>query len=409
MKSLLLLCCVLFFGSALQAQQYQFIYLQTDNKQPFYVRVNEKLYSSSAAGYLVIPKLKDGMQNLSVGFPKNEWPAQNLNVNIAGKDLGFLLKPFDNNKWGLFNLQTMEVVKVTDDKKTEVSSTTTSKTDQFSNILADVVNTPSIKEEKKEVVKQDPTPEVPKPAPAPQPVVETVAVAPAVVEPGVKEINAAVDIRKLSSTTDTEGLVMVYVDKMREGTDTIQIFIEAPKKIIQEMPAVKQVVVAEKLQEETKTVTAAVSNDPSAPKFIDITLTNPNEKVTAGEEIKEQQSYGETKTTSSTANESVKPLMINSDCKQLATEADFLKIRKKMTAEKDEDGMVKAATRMFKQKCYSTEQVKNLSVLFLKDEGKYKLFDAAYPHIHDTQSFKQLESQLTDTYIITRFRAMIRN
>ena len=80
-----------------------------------------------------------------------------------------------------------------------------------------------------------------------------------------------------------------------------------------------------------------------------------------------------------------------------------------MTAEKDEDGMVKAATRMFKQKCYSTEQVKNLSVLFLKDEGKYKLFDAAYPHIHDTQSFKQFESQLTDTYIITRFRAMIRN
>ena len=80
-----------------------------------------------------------------------------------------------------------------------------------------------------------------------------------------------------------------------------------------------------------------------------------------------------------------------------------------MTGESNDDDMVKAAIKLFKQKCYSTDQVKNLSVLFLNDEGKYKLFDAAYPHIHDTQSFKELESQLSDAYIITRFRAMIRN
>jgi Domain of unknown function (DUF4476) len=80
-----------------------------------------------------------------------------------------------------------------------------------------------------------------------------------------------------------------------------------------------------------------------------------------------------------------------------------------MAAEKKDDEMIIVAKKMFKQKCYSTEQIKNLSVLFLKDEAKYKLFDAAYPYVYDSQLFKQLEFLLSDQYIITRFRAMIRN
>jgi len=406
MKSLLLLCCALIFGADLHAQQYHFIYLQTDSKQPFYVRVNEKLYSSSAAGYLVIPKLKEGTHGLSIGFPKNEWPAQNLDVKIDGKDLGFILKYFDNNKWGLFNFQSMEVVTVANSKSADVSSTTTSKTDQFSNILADVVNTPSIKEEKKEAVKTVPPPEVPKAVSVEAVVVKTEVVAIPVAEPAVKQAEALADIRKLSSSTDNDGLVMVYVDKLNEGTDTIQIFIEASKTLVPLMPD-KDVVEAEPVREEKKAEPSSGDNAQPSPKFIDITLPNPNAKE--GEKEKQAVASVPTEANPAKVEAALKPLMINSDCKQLATEADFLKIRKKMTGENNDDDMVKAATKLFKQKCYSTDQVKNLSVLFLKDEGKYKLFDAAYPYIHDTQSFKQLESQLTDAYIITRFRAMIRN
>jgi hypothetical protein len=101
--------------------------------------------------------------------------------------------------------------------------------------------------------------------------------------------------------------------------------------------------------------------------------------------------------------------MINSDCKSSATEEDFLKVRKKMIAQKDENEMISAAQKLFRQKCYSTEQVKNLSVLFLKDDSKYKFFDAAYPFVHDTDNFESLEAQLTDPYFISRFKAMIRN
>ncbi len=102
-----------------------------------------------------------------------------------------------------------------------------------------------------------------------------------------------------------------------------------------------------------------------------------------------------------------KPVMVNSDCKNLATQNDFLKLRKKMAAEGTDEEMVDIAKKVFRSKCFTTEQVKNLSVLFLKDDGKYKFFDAAYPFVSDSNNFSSLETQLSDTYFISRFKAMV--
>jgi len=99
--------------------------------------------------------------------------------------------------------------------------------------------------------------------------------------------------------------------------------------------------------------------------------------------------------------------MINSDCKSFATESDFLKLRKKMVAEKNDEDMIKIAKKVFKTKCFTTEQIKNLSALFLKDEGRYIFFDAAYPFAVDSDLYYTLEKELSDNYYITRFRAMI--
>ena len=51
----------------------------------------------------------------------------------------------------------------------------------------------------------------------------------------------------------------------------------------------------------------------------------------------------------------------------------------------------------------------NDQYLFLKDEGKYKIFDAAYPFVSDSYNFSTLETQLTDVYFINRFKVMIRH
>ena len=78
-----------------------------------------------------------------------------------------------------------------------------------------------------------------------------------------------------------------------------------------------------------------------------------------------------------------------------------------MVAENNDENMIKVAKKYFKTKCFTTDQIKNLSVLFLKDEGKYMFFDAAYPFASDSNSYPVLETQLSDNYYITRFRAMI--
>ncbi len=428
MKSLLVFTFFALSGLYCSAQHYHFVYLQTDNKQTFYIRLNEKLYSSSSSGYVVIPKLPAGSHTLSIGFPKNEWPAQNITINIANKDLGFSLKNFESKGWGLFNLQTLQVITTSSSETNQKQASSTElKTDEFSNVLADVVNTPSIKEQNKSdinpvppakleiVKKEDPliTEEkkleaIPKPA--------------SQLEEGNKEIPVTnteskpepVSIKKISSATDGEGMIIVYLDSQSAVTDTISIFIPHEKINADALLPVKDVKEPVQSAENAKRkdeVEIKPDRKTNTPKFIDIDLPVANSQ--------EDQSAAKSKVQESgivTGNAKISdekfpstPAMINSDCRQLANEVDFLKIRKKMGSQKTDDDMVSVAKKMFSQKCYSTEQIKSLSSLFLKDEGKYKLFDASYPHVYDSQQFKQLEFLLTDQYIISRFRAMIRN
>ena len=103
-----------------------------------------------------------------------------------------------------------------------------------------------------------------------------------------------------------------------------------------------------------------------------------------------------------------KPVITNSDCRDLASEYDVDKLRVRMLGEKDADGQVTEARKTFKSKCFSTTQIKSLSTLFRTDEGKYKLFDAAYPFVSDSNNFKDLISLLSDEYYINRFKAMVR-
>jgi hypothetical protein len=46
--------------SPANAQQNHFIYIQAENNQAFYVKLDKKVLSSSVSGYLIIPKLTDG-------------------------------------------------------------------------------------------------------------------------------------------------------------------------------------------------------------------------------------------------------------------------------------------------------------------------------------------------------------
>jgi hypothetical protein len=99
-------------------------------------------------------------------------------------------------------------------------------------------------------------------------------------------------------------------------------------------------------------------------------------------------------------------VIINS-CAEVATDKDFLKLRKTMAAEETDEAMVKAAVKYFNKKCFSTEQIKNLSALFLTPAGKFDFFNAAYRFAADKEVFVSLQSELKDDYYAGRFRELV--
>lgn len=479
------------------AQQNRFIYLQTENRQPFFVKLDTKILNSNPLGYLIIPKLDEGLYSLVIGFPESSLE-QEFNCSIKNKDVGFIIKNAGEKQWQLLNLQTLNVI-LPGDIISKQTVNYEKETDLFSTMLANAVhdstilrkdvakeiipekinelvtkdsvnaittnnavtiskqgNTAMSDSNKKDVaivtlpekpdkinpkdstsavvlnnaaviIKTDRTvisdagkkdiaketvPEksneqtqkdTPNTTPASHYVLITKPDSVQIVQTLPPTKNASKDsiliakpnndiallksvIKRKLKKTNKEGIEMIYVDDNGNTKDTIRIFIPSDKK--------KQI---EEVQTEPVSLVQPIAK-------IDITK-NEGDKNKIESKIPEQE-----KVIIKEAKKEpvfINSVMINSDCKSFATEEDFLKLRKKMVAENDDEDMIRLAKKYFKTKCFTTEQIKNLSVLFLKDEGKYMFFDAAYAFVSDSDQYFTLEKQLTDNYYITRFRAMI--
>ena len=438
------------------AQINHFIYLQTENKQPFYVKLDKILLSPAASGYLIIPKLTDGSYKLIVGFPKNEWPEQIFNCTVSQMDAGYLLKNFGEKGWGLFNLQSLDVTMALNPNE-PVPANNNDKVDAFSTLLSTVVADPAIL--KKDVVKKT----VDKPAAAGNIVISDIKTTTALEEPQVT--NKPVSIIKKIAESEVEGaLHLVYFDNSNNTTDSIDIIIPANESIVEKkVSIVKDNMEVKKVAEIEKNDTQPVNNievqkgdvqqnvvkaDAVVTKKMEIIENLSDTLAVQDQPIKKQAKIKAKKPVilkaekflpielgtvasatdsvtnaanvinvmdDNTANKGDKPIkvqsavIINSDCIINATDDDFLKLRKKMAAAAVEDEMIVIAKKVLKQKCFSTGQIKNLAVLFLKDAGRYSFFDLAYPFVWDSYNYSLLESQLAEPYFINRFKAMIRH
>lgn len=485
----------------------RFAYIQTENKQPFYVRWNNKVWSSSTTGYLILSKIKDQQINIVVGFPKNLYPEQTFTIVFPGnKDAGFLLKDFGNKGWVLYNLQSLSLVYAEKDpaetgketiaagtlagqKKVEEAPNT-----PFGDLLVQVTQDSTIKNIS--VEKPQPPPVAKKEEtvkPATDSVLKTVSkqdnkpvskeitsATKNVNEESVKIDSAQTTVKKenkpiidnrttkeitkadnetVGSANEEKQTVETNISKTplvvskssinlfanNENAGTYEyIYIVADKTGYSDTVHVS----FEKEKQEIKPVVKTESDiqEPvntegkPAPKFLDI-IVDTSKRTTETKAVELVNKDSIVKTTDQAVKDSVvavvksanpvdekkveekveiqpvkeqakevsKAVMVNTDCKNMATEKDFMNLRKKMVAEDNEDDMITAARKVFKSKCFTTDQVKNLCVLFLKDEGKYKFLDAAYAYVYDTDNFKQLGSLLTDDYYINRFNAMIKN
>ncbi len=426
MKKLFLCLFFAAFSMAGNSQRLYFVYLQAEPAQPFFVKMNDKLLSSSPSGYLILSKLRDSAYQFSVGFPQNKWPEQKFTVTVNGKDHGFLLKNFPEKGWGLFDLHTLAIQMAADTKPPAVK---TEKADvsAFTDVLAKAADNPALlnkqvvtktdsaKVERKTTVSDPPvalidqgkqetkaeniTQEVEKDTMVitgtetkkemlPETGIKktTEADPPLAKEDGKKtgetEYKRSVVTRRSESST-TEGFGLTFIDEFSNGSmDTIRIIIPNPKP-----------------------VAAAVKEEPKPErKFLEITTdtvrTNPEPAKTVIEE-------------KPAGNKDIPPVqekpVSGNTCTAVAGESDFLSLRKLMAAGDTEDDMLDEARKTFKTKCFSAAQLKNLSVLFLTDEGKYRFFDISYRYVADIGNFAALESELKEEYYKNRFRAMLRN
>lgn len=112
LKLLYLFFALLLAGGLSAQDPSYFVYIQHEKHQPFYVKMNGKVISSSAKGYVILPKLPQGKVPLTIGFLKNELPEQEYTLRITGqRDYGYLLKNTQDKEFALYDLQTFATLK----------------------------------------------------------------------------------------------------------------------------------------------------------------------------------------------------------------------------------------------------------------------------------------------------------
>lgn len=417
-------CLVVMFCFALSTQAFtqlnHFIYLQTDNQKPFYLKYNNRIFSSSATGYLILSKLKDGKIDLTIGFPKSDLSEQMFQCTIDNADRGYLIKNFNEKGWGLYDLQTSVILYAAAGTETKtntnaVATVQTVKDDPFANMLSQVtqdstVKTVTVKKEEKPVLV-----DTPKPAPViatqqkQKDTIKTEAVSqpvkinepPVVVEPAwIAPAKSSVE--QIGKYPSREGNDFVFEVKNSVGEkDTIRLFIALDTTFIQESV-------------QSPVLPVVVKTDTIVPLKQDTLLQVKEEKKEKPSEPVVQQKEPqkeEVKPPVTIVNEqkSEVKLLPNSNCKATANEDDFIKLRRKMAGESNDEAMVNVAKKIFRTKCFSTEQIRNLAVLFLNDEGRYRFYDAAMLFVTDFGNFKQLEETIHDDYYKKRFIALLPN
>jgi hypothetical protein len=167
-------------------------------------------------------------------------------------------------------------------------------------------------------------------------------------------------VTKKSESSTTDGFGLVFIDQFsNDQKDTIEIFIPNPKEDV------------------------AKNNNQPPPtrKFLEI--GNEEKSVAKASPIS------------------------NKSCSAVATDKDFFNLRKKMAALETDDAMINESKKSFKSKCYTTEQIKNLGSLFLKESGKFQFYEAAFPFSSDQGNFVALQSDFKDNYFIYRFKKLV--
>lgn len=417
---------ILMAGSS-YAQDY-FIFIQAENHQPFYVRIGNQVYSSSAGGHLILSRLKDSTYDLTLGLPGQGTREQRYVLNIRQKDQEFTLR-----EQGLYDEQAKEMK--TPERPAgnteEIHPLGIKKDDAFSRLMAGVVHDTAVLYNTYAMEKTDsPALVIPKPAPdttlriAAAPVVDTTAVHPptAANYPPTAANHPPGD--SIVSTTAAPVAPPPIPMPVPPKPDTLATATTAPgmppvSKPDSAKPRPRTVV---KLSERklARSVRLAYA-DRSAGKKADTVIifipvdtavtaplthtVHPDSPGIAAAHPPSEPAHPAPDTPRKAAVTKPSVPFINSDCRNFATDYDVDKLRVKLLETPKDDDRILAARKVFKTRCFTTRQIRSLTEVFTTDAAKFRFLETAYPFCSDDQ-FRELSGLLADPVYIGKFRAM---
>lgn len=136
--------CIVSCTTAL-AQQSLFVYLQSENWQPFYVQIGDKVFSSSGIGHIVLSNLTDNTCSFEIGFSNHTIQPQRFSIPLHNRDHGYQLIKNGSKGYALQDWQTDEIIKpVKDTGNTTILYGERKNDDPFANLMAAVVNDSSV-------------------------------------------------------------------------------------------------------------------------------------------------------------------------------------------------------------------------------------------------------------------------
>lgn len=94
------------------------------------------------------------------------------------------------------------------------------------------------------------------------------------------------------------------------------------------------------------------------------------------------------------------------NCNTKATEKDVADFSSKLQAASILKAKLKVANIILKEKCYTANQIKRLSVLFTNDSGKFNFFKLAQPAISDSKNFANLAKEIKDEKLQEELKAL---
>jgi hypothetical protein len=158
LKLYLLSFCLLLFSFAVQAQNFHFIYIQPENKTPFYIKIDGQTIPSSSSGYIIIPRLTQDSYKIYIGFPQSKLSELTVTFVLNDKDAGYVLKKDVDETWYIIDLLSKKTLPIERQLQSGKDVVTMIDGDEFARVLSEVVNDSSIRKIKSPVSKPVKTP-----------------------------------------------------------------------------------------------------------------------------------------------------------------------------------------------------------------------------------------------------------